>query len=137
MKTKLILCGFAAALMFVQPSMADDTPLAEQMDVMNDAYKAMRRETDPAKGAALARTAQDAMVKAIVETPAMVVGMQEGPEKAKASAEYRKMMGGLIATLAELELAFLNNDMAKVKEIIEAMRDVKKQGHDKFIEEEE
>jgi hypothetical protein len=117
--------------------MADDTPLAEQMDVMNDAYKAMRRETDPAKGAALARTAQDAMVKGIVELPEMVKGMPEGPDKAKASASYRKMMGSLIATLADMELAFLNNDMAKVKEIVEAMRDSKKEGHDKFMDEDE
>ena len=134
---KLILCGLAATLMFVQPSLADDTPLGKQMDAMNDAYKAMRRETDPAKGAALAREAQDAMVMGIVELPEMVKGMPEGPEKAKASAEYRKMMGGLIATLADMELAFLNNDMAKVKEIIEAMRDMKKEGHDKFMEEDE
>ena len=123
---KLILCGLAATLMFVQPSMADDTPLGEQMEAMNDAYKAMRRETDPAKGAALAKTAQDAMVK----------GMPDGPDKAKASAEYRKMMGSLISTLADMELAFLNKDMAKVKEIVESMRDMKKQGHEKFIEEE-
>lgn len=136
MKTKLILCGLAAALMFVQPSMADDTPLAEQMDAMNDAYKAMRRETDPAKGAELARKAQDAIVKAITETPEMVKDMPDGPDKTKASAEFRKMMGGLIATLADMELAFLNNDMAKVKEIVEAMRDMKKKGHDKFMEEE-
>ena len=72
---KLILCGLAATLMFVQPSMADDTPLAKQMDEMNDAYKAMRRETDPTKGAELARTAQDAIVKAIVELPEMVKAM--------------------------------------------------------------
>jgi len=134
---KLILCGLAATLMFVQPSMADDTPLAKQMDAMNDAYKAMRRETDPAKGAELARTAQDAMVKAIVELPEMVKGMPEGPDKAKASASYRKMMGNLIATLADMELAFLNNDMAKVKEIVESMRDLKKEGHDKFMDEDE
>lgn len=138
MKTKLILCGLAASLMFVQPSMADeDTPLAKQMETMNDAYKAMRRETDSAKGAALARESQDAMVKAIVETPELVKAMPDGPEKAKASAEYRKMMGGLIATLADLEIAFLNNDLAKVKETIEAMRDTKKKGHEKFIEEED
>ncbi len=134
---KLILCGFAATLMFVQPSMADDTPLAKQMEAMNDAYKAMRRETDPAKGAALAREAQDAMIKGVVELPEMVKGMPEGADKAKASAEYRKMMGSLIATLADMELAFLNNDTAKVKEIVESMRDMKKQGHDKFMEEEE
>ena len=134
---KLILCGFAATMMFVQPSRADeDTPLAKQMEAMNDAYKAMRREEDPAKGAALAREAQDAMVKAIVETPELVKAMPDGPEKVKASAEYRKMMGSLISTLASLEIAFLDKDMAKVKEIIESMRDVKKQGHDKFMEEE-
>jgi hypothetical protein len=134
---KLLLCGLAATLMFVHPSMADDTPLGKQMDAMNDAYKAMRRETDPAKGAALARTAQDAMVKGIVELPEMVKGMPDGPEKAKASASYRKMMGSLIATLADMELAFLNNDMAKVKEIVESMRDMKKEGHDKFMDEDE
>jgi hypothetical protein len=137
MKMKLILCSFASALMFIQPSMADDTPLGKQMDAMNDAYKAMRRETDPAKGAELARTAQDAMVKGIVELPTMVKDMPDGPDKAKASAEYRKMMGSLIATLADMELAFLNNDMAKVKEIVESMRDMKKQGHDKFVKEDE
>ena len=136
---KLILCGFAATLMFVQPCLADgdDTPLGKQMEAMNDAYKAMRRETDPAKGAALAREAQDAIVKGIVELPALVKDMPDGPEKAKASAEYRKMMGSLISTLADLELAFLSNDTAKVKEIVEAMRDMKKTGHDKFMEEED
>lgn len=138
MKMKIILCGIAATLILVQPSKADeDTPLAKQMEAMNDAYKAMRREEDPAKGAALAREAQDAMVKAIVEVPELVKAMPEGPEKAKASAGYRKMMGGLIATLADMEIAFLDGDLAKVKEIVETMRDMKKQGHDKFMEEDE
>jgi soluble cytochrome b562 len=121
--------------MHVQPVMAETTPLAKEMEAMNDAYKAMRRETDPAKGAELARQAQDAMIKAIVELPSMVKAMPDGPDKAKASASYRKMMGGLIATLADMELAFLNGDLDKVKEIVTAMRDIKKDGHDKFMEE--
>jgi soluble cytochrome b562 len=138
MKMKLILCGFAASLMFVQPGFAEDedTPLAKQMEAMNDAYKAMRREEDPAKGAALAREAQDAMVKAITEIPELVKGMPDGPEKAKASAEFRKMMGSLISTLASMELAFLDKDLDKVKEIVDAMRELKKEGHDKFMEDE-
>ena len=136
MKMKHILAGFAASLMFVLPTMADDTPLATQMEVMNDAYKAMRRETDPAKGAALAREAQDAMIKAILETPTLVTDMPDGPEKAKASAEYRKMMGMLIATLSDMELAFLDGNMEKVKEVVDQMRESKKAGHDKFMEEE-
>lgn len=134
---KLILCGFAASLMFVLPTMAEDeTPLGKQMDAMNDAYKAMRRETDGAKGAALAREAQDAMVKAITETPELVKAMPDGPDKAKASAEFRKMLGSLISTLADMELAFLDGDMEKVKAIVGTMRDAKKEGHDKFMEEE-
>lgn len=139
MKTKMIICGIAATLMFVQPGRAEDedTPLAKQMEAMNDAYKAMRRETDTAKGASLAREAQDAMVKAIAEVPDLVKAMPDGPEKAKASAEFRKMMGSLISTLAGMELAFLDGDLDKVKEIVESMRDMKKKGHDKFMEEEE
>ncbi|MBC7980561.1 MAG: hypothetical protein H7Y36_08370 [Armatimonadetes bacterium] len=134
---KIILFGFVASLMSVQTSMADDSPLAEQMDVMNDAYKAIRREKDPAKGAALAREAQDAMVKAITETPELVKAMADGPEKAKASAGYRKMMGQLIATLADMELAFLDNNLEKVQEIVTSMREMKKKGHDQFMEEDE
>ena len=103
---------------------------------MNDAYKAMRRLDDLSKGPELARTAQDAMVKAIVELPSLVKEMPEGPEKAKAAAEYRKMMGELIATLATLELAFLDGDKDKVDEVIKAMRESKKEGHDKFMEDE-
>ncbi len=124
-------------MLFVIPASADDTPLAKQMEIMNDAYKAMRKEEDPAKGAALAKEAQDAMVKAIVEVPELVKAMPDGPDKAKASAEYRKMMGTLISSLAEMELAFLNKDMEKVKAIVEQMRESKKQGHDKFMKEEE
>jgi soluble cytochrome b562 len=124
--------------MFVQSSIAEDeeTPLGKQMEVMSDAYKAMRREEDPAKGAALAREAQDAMIKAITEIPKLVKEMPDGAEKAKASADYRKSVGSLISTLASMELAFLDNDLDKVKEIVSTMRDIKKEGHDKFMEEE-
>ena len=125
-------------MLFVIPASADDTPLAKQMEIMNDAYKAMRKDDiDPAKGATLAREAQDAMVKAIAEIPELVKAMPDGPDKAKASAGYRKMMGTLISTLADMELAFLNKDLAKVKTIVEQMKESKKQGHDKFMKEDE
>lgn len=138
MKLKMILCGFAATMMFVQPGVAEDededTPLAKEMDTMNSAYKAMRREKDSAKGAELAREAQNAMFKAIVEVPELVKAMPDGPDKAKASAEFRKMMGSLISTLASMELAFLDGDLAKVKELVGTLRESKKGGHDKFME---
>ncbi|MFD2256067.1 cytochrome b562 [Luteolibacter algae] len=133
---KLILSGLVASLMLSQPTMADDdTPLAKQMEAMNDAYKAMRREKDTAKGAALAREAQDAMIKAISEVPTMVSDMPEGAPKSKASAEYRAMTGQLIAILANIEVAFLDGDTDKVAELVTEMRESKKVGHDRFIEE--
>jgi soluble cytochrome b562 len=137
MKPKFLIAACAASMLFVIPAAADDTPLAKQMEILNDAYKAIKKEEDPAKGAALAKEAQDAMVKAIVELPEMVKAMPDGPDKAKASAEYRKMMGTLISSLAEMELAFHNKDLEKVKTIVEQLRESKKQGHDKFMDEDE
>ena len=135
MKKRFLLTALASVTIFSQASFADDTPLAEQMDIMNDAYKAFRREEDPAKGAALALEAQLAMMKAINETPELVKDMPDGPEKMKASADYRKMMGMLIASLAEVEIAFLDGDTAKVTELITTLRASKKEAHGKFIEE--
>ncbi len=138
MKYKLFLTGFVTSLLIISPASADDdSPLAMQMDEMNDAYKSMRRETDPAAGAAYARVAQDAMIKAIVELPTMVSDMEDGPEKNKAIASYRKMTAALIGTLSEMELAFLEEDMDKVKELVDAMRESKKAGHDRFMEDDE
>lgn len=137
MKFKIFLPIIALSAMSIQPLTAeeDHTPLGEQMDLMNDAYKAFRREEDPEKGAALAREAQVAMIKAISELPEMLNGMPDSPEKSKASAEYRAMMGELITMLANIELAFIDGDLEKVKEGVTSMRRIKKSAHDKFIEE--
>jgi hypothetical protein len=135
MKHKITLFSIALSSLLILPSMADETPLAEQMSAMNDAYKAMRSEKDLTKGAALAREAQDAMIKSISETPEMLAAMADSPEKTKQAATYRKMMSNLILALVDLELAFLEGDTAKVETLIASMREMKKEGHDAFIEE--
>lgn len=138
MKPKFLLAACIASMMFVNSASADDeTPLGKNMDTMNDQYKDMRREEDPAKSAVLAKAAQDEMIKAIMEIPAIVKKMPDGPDKAKASAEYRMMMGSLISSFAELELAYLNKDMDKANVIIEKLKDMKKEGHKKFTEQDE
>ena len=137
MKLRIFLPVIAASAMLIQPAAADDdhTPLGEQMELMNDAYKAFRREEDPVKGAALTVEAQEAMIKAIAMMPEIVTEMPDGPEKAKASAQYRMMMGELIATLASIELAFIDGDLDKVAEGVTEMRSSKKTAHEQFIEE--
>ena len=125
-----------AALMAAPVLRADDTPLGKQMEAMNDAYKAFRKETDPAKGAALAREAQEAVAKGFSELPEMLKKMPDGPDKAKAAAEYRKMMGKLYVALCEVEEAFLAGKIEDVAKIVESLKEMKKTGHDKFMEDE-
>lgn len=138
MKIRMMLLGCAVCLLGSVVAAEDqkDSPLAKQMEVVNDAYKAIRKESDPAKGAALAREAQQALLKGIIETPEMLAKMPDGPAKAKASAEYRKMMGRVFVTLCEVEEAFLAGNLAEVAKLVEALKEMKKAGHDKFMEEE-
>jgi soluble cytochrome b562 len=137
MKKHLFLLTCAVGLLMT-PAMAaeDETPLGKQMEAMNDAFKGFRRETDPVKGATEARVAQQAALKSAMEIPAMLKPMPEGPEKTKALLEYKKMMGKLYVTLCEVEEAFLNGKIDEVAKIVEALKEQKKAGHDKFVEEE-
>ena len=141
MKKQLFLWSCAASLVLVparaQEKEKAETPLGKQMEAMDDAFKGFRRETDPVKGAAQAREAQQAALKSATEVPAMLKAMPEGPEKAKAMAAFHKMIGKLYVTLCEVEEAFLNGKIDEVAKIVVSLKEMKKAGHDKFIEEEE
>lgn len=136
MKTRSILLSCALCLTLPLHAEEKETPLGKQMESFNDAFKAFRKESDPAKGAALARDAQTAVAKGLMELPAMLEKMPDGPAKAKAAAEYRKMMGKVYVALCEVEEAFLAGKTDKVAEIANSLKDMKKAGHDKFIEDE-
>ena len=101
---------------------------------MNDAYKAFRKETDPAKGAELARTSQEHLLKGFTELPASLVAISDPAAKAKAAGEYRLMMAKLLVSLVEVEQAFIANDLPAVEKLVESLKSQKKEGHDKFIE---
>ncbi len=138
MKKQFFLLGCAVA-MSVMPAMADEkeTPLGKQMETMNSAFRAFRKETDAVKGAALAREAQQAVLKSVTEVPSRVQTIPEGPDKTKAHVEYRKMMGKLYVTLCEVEEAFLNGKIDEVAKIVDSLKEMKKVGHEKFMDEEE
>lgn len=130
--------GCALGMLFVPARAAEEeTPLAKQMEAMDDAFKGFRRETDPVKGATEARAAQVAALKSALEIPIVVKEMPAGPEKDKAANEYRTMMGKLYVVLCEVEASFLTGKVDGVAKIIESMKDLKKSGHDKFVKEEE
>jgi hypothetical protein len=139
MKSRIFLTGFAALFLFSPMSaMAEsDSPLAKQMEALDDAYKGFRREKDPAKGAAQAREAQQALIRGFVETPPMLAKMPAGPEKEKAAAQYRAMMAAVLVKLCEVEQMFLSGDIAGVEKLVAGLKEMRKEGHDKFMEEEE
>lgn len=137
MKKQLFLMSCAVSLLIIPVRAEEHSPLENQMEAMDDAFKGFRRETDPVKGATQARAAQEAALKSAMESPAIFKGMPAGPEKEKAAVEYRKMIGKLYVTFCEVEEAFLAGKIDEVAKIVDAIKELKKAGHDKFMEEEE
>jgi len=136
MKPRFLL-PLCAVVFCASSAIADDTPLAKQMEALNDSYKAFRKTENAAEGAAKAREAQGHVLKGLAETPAMLAKMPEGPARAKASASYRQMMGQLYVKLCEVEQAFLDNKKERVEAIMLELKELKKKGHNEFMEEEE
>lgn len=139
MKKHWFLLSCAAGLMLLptKVSAEEHTKLGEEMEVLDDAFKGFRRETDAAKGAAQARDAQTAALKSTLEVPAKIKEMPDGPEKAKALVQYRLMMGKLFITLCQVEEAFLDGKMEEVTKIVDLLKEAKREGHGKFIKEDE
>ena len=121
------------------PARAEEehTPLGKQMESLDDAFKGFRLETDAKKGATEARAAQMAVLKAAMEVPALVKEMPDGPEKDEAANTYRMMMGKLYISFCEVEKAFLKNDLESVTSIVDTLKKMKKEGHEKFVKEDE
>lgn len=125
--TTICLCPLARA---------DDSPLAKQMESLDEAYKAFRNAEDPAQGAALARDAQSAVAQGLSELPALLVKMPDGPARTKAAASYRHAMGLLYVKLCEVEQAFLDHQTDRIDGLVEEIKALKKKGHNEFMEDE-
>jgi len=138
---RLIFPVFAASLVFCQSAMADDddddTPLAKAMEQSSDALKSLRKmdKSDWAGAAKAVRTAADGCRKGMEFVPVLVEEMKDGKEKTKAIADYRRMMGLCYAALCELELAYLDEDQAKVDAASKKVKAGKKEGHKKYEDE--
>jgi hypothetical protein len=117
---------------------ADDSPLAQQMDLIDDAYKAIKRIDDPAAGVKEARAGQAATLKAVTMVPEMVAKMPDGAAKDKEVAAYKAQMGELFLVFCKAEQMFLAGEVGedKIDELVDLFKAAKKAGHDKFIEEE-
>ena len=135
---KLFALGAMMGLVAIAPVKAEeeDTPLTGQMEEASGALKKLRRAPDFAAKAALAREGQAAILKSMEYLPAMFKSITDEAEKTKATADYKRLMGLTYAAFAELELAFLAEDEEKADEVIDKLKDLKKEGHNAYIEDE-
>jgi hypothetical protein len=136
-----LLTIWTVGLMMVgtmMPMQADEeTPLGKEMESINDSFKALTKEKDGAKGAALARKAQEGMLKGLTMVPDFITDMIPDPkEKEKALADYRRLMGETYVVFCKIEIAFLEGKMDEVTKLADAAKALKKEGHKKYIEEE-
>ena len=132
----LSVCSICA-LSTITPADADsddDTPLTETMKQSSGALKSLRKidKDDWAGGAEAARSAADGLRKGMGFIPILIEGMPDGKDKAKALADYRRMMGLSYANLCELEIAYLEEDAEKVDAAMTKVKAGKKEGHKKY-----
>lgn len=133
--TKLTLTVLLSGALLA-PVQADDTPLAEQMDEISSSLKGLRRAETWADKVALAQAAQAACLKSLEHLPATFEKITDEKEKAKATADYKRLMGKSFAALCALESAFLEEDEDAVDAAMDAIKALKKEGHEKYEDDE-
>ena len=116
------------------PVHADDTPLAEEMDVLSGSLKKLRKAETAAEKVALVHAAQKATIKSLQYSPMVFKDIKDEKEKAKATADYKRLIGLTYAKLCELEMAYLAGDEEKADEIKGELKDLKKDGHEKYTD---
>lgn len=135
MKKHMLMLGWLVGTLFVpMVAPAAETPLGGQMETVGGAVKGLRADLEADKGAAIAREAQDAVLRAAAMVPATVAKLTDEAAKARAGAEYRLMMGRLFVTLCEVEQAYLAKDSAKLATLLTELKAHKKAGHTRFMD---
>jgi len=118
-------------------ALAEDTELAKKMDEVSGSLKQLRRvKDDYAAGVELIHKAQKAMIECFPMTPELLEAMPEGKEKKEAMAKYGQVLAESLATLYQLELAYIAEDQDLIDDATDAWKKSRKAGHKEFIDEE-
>ena len=122
----------------VQSARADDTPLAKQMEEMQDHLKKLRKSIKtPAENAASLESLDKLQLATVASknlVPAKAATLPEA-ERAKFVAGYRKEMVGLLEHLCKIEVALVDNDTAKAAELFKGLKKIEDDGHEKYSDE--
>ena len=119
---------------FTVPAAADDTPLAQEMDELSGSLKGLRKAETYADKVKLVQQAQAALLKSFPYEPIVFKEIADPKEKAKAWADYKRLMGLTYAGLAELEHAYLEENDERASEVYRSLKGLKKEAHKKYTE---
>ena len=111
-------------------SFADDDTLLAQDGYLSGSQKLRKAETTKEK-VDLVTAAQKATLKSLEYLPIIFKDIKDAGEKAKATADYKMLVGKTYVQLCLLEMAYLEGDEDKADEIKGALKDLKKEGHEK------
>lgn len=140
MISKLLRIVLVGALMGAGSLSAsdEDSVLHDKMEQVSRSLKLLRRAgEDYEKATGLVQEAQVIMLECFSLMPYLVEKMPEGKEKALAMAQYRKLMAESYKKLCDLELAYLSGDIDKIDDALDEVKGSRKDGHEKFIEEDQ
>ena len=132
------LLGAPAMLTGADKSGDKKSEVADRMTVVNDNFKKLRREARNKEfndGSIKLATEMVAAAKAAKELDPPLAEKMSGAEKQKFIEAYKKEMDGLIAELQGLEKALTEKRYDDAVKSLEKLTEIKKKGHDKFVEE--
>ncbi|MBK1832631.1 hypothetical protein [Roseibacillus ishigakijimensis] len=106
------------------------------MDEASTSLKLLRRAGDDyAKAIALVQEAQGHLLECFQYVPVKVEKMADGKEKQEAIANYKKMLAQSYQALCDLEIAYLSEDLDKIDDAMDVVKESRGDGHDVFVEE--
>ncbi len=112
--------------------------LADRMGIVNDNYKSLRRQARTkafdAESIKLIEQMVLESVKAMHMEPPMAAKVP-ADKKEQFLLDYRKSMANMLNELLKLEITILEKKNDAAATMIENLSNIKKEGHDKFVEE--
>lgn len=112
----------------------DETPLGKEMEIVSGSLKKLRKAETTDEKVTLVQAAQASTIKSLEYLPYIFKDLKDAKEKAKATADYKMLIGQTYVKLCQLELAYLAGDEDKADEIKGELKDLKKEGHEKYTE---
>jgi len=117
---------------------AEDPPIIKHMEEINSGYKSLRREARRLsfneESIATVINMQEHALKAM-HVPFKMAEKVSGDAKKKMIAGYKKVQGQLVIELINLEIALEEGRKEDAKALVEKLGALKKEGHDKYVEE--